>query len=240
MLDNAYLTELCRSTLGQFSATFLGKEINADFYPFIGLTHTIRRRGAVWMVRISDHCRYAPREVLESIVVLLACKVLRRKPPLTAVRLYDQFRREPEIDRRLRHRRLERGRKQMRDARGRWHSLDVIFRRLNLQFFNGQVELSRLGWSTRRSWSRLGHYDPVHHSITISPVLDSSNVPEKVLAYLLYHEMLHTLFNGTTASGRQRHHTRDFYRAERAFPDYAFAKKFLDRYCRNRGRRFGA
>ena len=80
----------------------------------------------------------------------------------------------------------------------------------------------------------MGHYDPIHHTITISPVLDSPKVPRAVVSYLLYHEMLHTLFTGI--GYRKRHHTPDFNRAERAFPSYAKARKFLDRFCRTRGR----
>jgi hypothetical protein len=107
---------------------------------------------------------------------------------------------------------------------------------VNRLYFNDQVEIQTLGWGTRRSWCRMGHYDPVHHSITISPVLDSPKVPGAVLSYLLYHEMLHTLFLGTGNTGRHRHHTLEFNRAERAFPSYAEAQGFLDRFCRTRGR----
>jgi hypothetical protein len=236
MSDDFQLQELCRSTLRQLSASFQDKEISAGFYPYIGLTHTIRRRGSSWIIRISDHCRLAPRAVLESIVVLLGCKVLRRKPPSAAFQAYEQFRREPEVERRVQERRVQRGRKQILDARGKHHSLDVIYRALNLQYFNGQVEVTRLGWGARRSWSRMGHYDPVHHTITISPVLDSPRVPEQVLSYLLYHEMLHALFDGKAVAGRHRYHTAEFNRAERAFPHYASARGFLDRFCRTRGK----
>jgi len=236
MSEGFRLQEICRSTLPQLSASFQNKEIVAGFYPYIGLTHTIRRRGSSWIIRISDHCRQASGAVLESIVVLLCCKVLRRKPPSDALQVYEQFRREPEVERRVHERRLQRGRKQIEDAQGKHYSLDVIYGALNLQYFNGQVQVTRLGWGGRRSWRRLGHYDPVHHTITISPVLDSPKVPERVLSYLLYHEMLHALFDGKSLAGRHRHHTAEFNRAERAFPHYDAARGFLDGFCRTRGR----
>ena len=236
MSDGFEMQEMCRSALRSFSGAFRDKEVLAEFYPYIGLTHTIRRRGSSWMIRISDHCRQAPREVLESIAVLLACKILRRKPSPEALRIYDAFRRNPETEQRVQLRRLQRGRKQIEDAQGKCHSLEEIYTELNRTYFNGQVEVRKLGWGARRSWSRLGHYDPVHNTITISPVLDSARVPRPVLAYLLYHEMLHTLFNWTDSGTRKRHHTPEFYRAERSFPSYAAARKFLDRFCRMRGR----
>ncbi len=236
MSDVMDLQEVCSSALRSFSGFFRGKEVLAEFYPYIGLTHTIRRQGASWALRISDHCRQAPREVLESIAILLACKILRRRPPSDALRTYDSYRRNPETERRVQSRRLRLGRKRIRDARGKCHSLNDIYAELNRTYFNGQVEIRDLGWGARRSWSRLGHYDPIHNTISISPVLDSARVPRSVVAYLLYHEMLHTLFNGAQSGRRKRHHTPEFYRAEKSFPDYAAVSKFLDRFCRTRGR----
>ncbi len=229
------LVTLCRSTLEAISPLFRDKDIAAGFFPYLGLTHTIRRRGNSWVIRISDHCHGAPPAVLRSIVIQLACKILRRKPAAEAVQAYERFRRDPEIERRVRSRRLQRGRKQIVESPGKYHYLRDIYADLNRSFFNGQVDIRRVGWGARRSWSRLGHYDPVHHTITISPVLDSPKVPRLVVAYLLYHEMLHTLFDRDVTGVRKRHHTAEFYATERAFPDYRAARKFLDRFCRTRG-----
>jgi predicted metal-dependent hydrolase len=236
MTDTAELQALCRSILQAFSSSFRDLEVTADFFPYIGLTHTIRRRGCRWMIRISDHCRQAPKEVLEAIILLLACKVLRRKPPYRTLQIYERFRQHPEVERQVQERRLQRGRKQIEDAQGKHHSLAAMYRELNRIFFNDQVDIRRLGWGARKSWSRLGHYDPTHHTITISPVLDSPKVPKSVVSYLLYHEMLHTLFDGSTGRRRKRHHTPEFNRAERAFPQYVAVRKFLDRFCRTHGK----
>jgi hypothetical protein len=236
MPESPDLPEICRSILRPLSDIFRDGDIAAAFYPYIGLHHTIRRRGNTWTVRISDLCSEAPREVLESVVLLLASKVLRRKPPADAVRIYRRFQTDQAVERRIRARRLQRGRKQIGQAQGKHHSLAGLYRELNRRYFNNQVELQKLGWGTRRSWSRLGHYDPVHHTITISPVLDSPKVPRTVLSYILYHEMLHTLFESTVSAGRNRHHPREFLEADRSYPHYGSAKKFLEWYCRTRGK----
>jgi hypothetical protein len=236
MSDAARLQEICRSTLRAFSSYFRDKEIVAEFYPYVGLTHTIRRRGSSWVLRISDHCIQAPRPVLESIVTLLACKVLRRKPSSAALQVYSRFQSDGEVMSRVQKRRLLRGRKQIVDEPGKHHALGEIYRELNRNYFNGQVEVQKVGWGTRRSWHRLGHYDPVHNTITISPVLDSPRVPKSVVSYLLYHEMLHTVFDETAGRKRKRRHTPEFRRAERAFPHYAAIGRFLRRFCETRGR----
>ncbi len=223
---------ICRSTLQANFPLFREVEIEARFYPYMGLTHTIRRRENRWTLRISDHCRHAPRAVLEAIAILLACKVLRRKSPEQSLKVYDNFRHQPEIEEAVRERRLRRGRKQIRQHDGRHHSLRAIFRSVNEQYFNGQVNVRRIGWGPRRSRLRLGHYDPVHETITISPTLDSPEVPEYVVSYLVYHEMLHTLFGINQCAGRYRHHPPAFKKAERAHPDYEKAKRFLAGFCR--------
>ncbi len=232
----ADLERICRSALRSAFPSFRKREIRASFHPYIGLTHTIRCRGAAWMLRISDHCRCAPPEVLEAIVIILGCKVLRRKPPEDRLRIYEQFRHDPAVEAMVRERRLQRGKKVIRTT-GRHHDLHVYYDEINRQFFNSQVELSAIGWSARSGWTRLGHYDPVHRTVTISSVLDSPALPRMVLKYLVYHELLHAVFEEHARGMRRNHHSRPFREAEHAYPDYAAAKKLLNEFCRSRGRR---
>ncbi len=228
---------ICRAALQEAFPAFRGVRIEARFYPYIGLTHTIRRTDGGWVLRISDHCRRAPRQVLEAIALLLASKVLRRRAPARVLKEYAKFRRSAETTAAVRLRRQQQGRKIIGSAEGRHHSLSAIFDDVNERCFGGRVEVCRLGWGPRRSWSRLGHYDPVHHTITISPVLDSAHVPRSVVAYLVYHEMLHTLFESDCAQAEtNRHHPAGFRKAERSYPDYESAKRFLANYCRTRGK----
>ena len=227
---------ICRSLLHSSFNFFREAEIEASFYPYIGLTHSIRRKGPTWIVRVSDHCRYAPRAVLEAIVYLLACKVTRRRPPATMVRLYDQFRKEPSVSDAVDERRLRRGRKMIASAAGRFHCLEEIYRALNRRYFSEQIEIRKIGWSPRRGWSRLGHYDPIHYTITISPVLDAARVPRSVVAFLVYHELLHALFDVGPSRGHRQHHPPAFRKAEQTYEDYSSAKKFLSEFCRSRGK----
>jgi hypothetical protein len=228
------LEEVFRTVLRDRFPLFRDAQISAAFYPYIGLTHTIRRKGSRWVVRISDHCGHAPSSVLEAIFVILACKVSRRRPPREQAALYEKYRQDPLVKERVQRRRRSRGRKRINTAEGKYHSLQGLYAELNRRYFHDQIEISSLGWGLRPSWRRLGHYDPVHHAIVISPVLDSPRVPRYVLAYILYHELLHTLYDEETANGRKRHHHREYLKAERSFPDYRAAKSFLGGFCRMR------
>jgi hypothetical protein len=234
--DQALLQYICKAILPHSSPLFQNMSIRACFYPYIGLTHTIRRQGSVWMIRISDHCRNAPRPVLEAIITILACKIMRRKPHRKHWDAYEYFRKSPAVLESVRKRRLQEGRKHIAGHEGKCHSLQKIYEEINSRYFNDQIEIGRIGWGFRMSWARLGHFDPVHHTITLSPVLDSPKVPKFVVDYVVYHEMLHAIFEDTTAHRTRRHHTLEFRRVEKAYPDFAKAKKFLMEYCQNRRR----
>ena len=243
----AELQWLCRSILREALPDSRNMEVDARFYPYIGLTHTIRRKGSAWVIRISDHCRYASSRVLEAIVMILVSKVMRRRPSHKYLQTYDLFRNDPWIKETVRERRLRKGRKHIAEDAGKHHSLLELYQELNNNYFNNQIEIHRIGWGLRASRGRLGHYDPIHHSITLSPTLDEPGVPRYVIRYIVYHEMLHAVFESATSGRVMRHHTSEFRRAESAYPDFESAKEFLREYGRRlhqkdqrrRGRKYG-
>jgi hypothetical protein len=228
------LRRICSSTLNTAFPAFRHKEVEACFYPYIGLTHTIRRKESKWVIRISDHCCKAPVPVLEAIIMILACKVAGKKPCRELLQTYEFFRKDPQVAEAVRKRRQLKGRKYISSEEGKYHSPRKILQELNSRFFNNQVEIRRIGWGLQRSLSRLGHYDSIHRTVTLSPVLDSPKVPKLVVRYVIYHEMLHAVFEDTPARGSGRHHSKEFRRAERAYPDFARAKKFLRGFSSSR------
>jgi len=221
---------VCRSVLQASFPVFRDTKIDACFYPYIGLTHTIRRKGSDWVVRVSDHCRHAPRPVLEAIAMILGSKIARRKPPQRFLEIYELFRKEPWVEESVGERRRLKGRKHIAGEEGKYHSPVGIYNEINSRFFNNQIEIQRIGWGLRKGWRRLGHYDPIHHTITLSPALDSPKVPEYAFRFIVYHEMLHAVFEEGSSGGPKRHHSPAFHRDEKAYPDYARAKKFLREY----------
>ena len=94
----------------------------------------------------------------------------------------------------------------------------------------------KLAGGSARDGRVLGHYDPIHHTITLSPVLDSPRVPEFVVRYIVYHEMLHAVFEDIPSRGFRKHHPPEFRRAEAAYPDFARSKKFLREHFGRRRR----
>jgi predicted metal-dependent hydrolase len=156
------------------------------------------------------------------------------------LRTYELFRKNAEVVDAVRQRRLLKGKKYIVGEAGDYHSLQDIYTELNRRYFNNQIEIEKVGWGMRNSRTRLGHYDPVHNTITLSPFLDSPKVPKYVLDYIMYHEMLHSVFQSHSSRGAKLHHPPEFRHAEKAYPDFARARKFIGDYCGRRSKIFFA
>lgn len=122
-------------------------------------------------------------------------------------------------------------------TQGRKHDLKAILESVCHTYFNGEIDL-RIGWGRRprrhrtarrrrRSVSRaLATYNFETRTILVSPVLDAPNVPQYVLEWIVYHEVLHHVLPVQEISGRRRYHTHQFRVLERAFIHYEAAKQW--------------
>lgn len=211
-------------------------EIDARFYPYAGLNHTIRLRSGRVYVRVSDIFREAPDAVHGALASILVAKLLRRRPPAKEEKLYRDYACSPEVMRASDLARRERGRKHVSTAVGRSYDLERMFRRLNRRFFEGELPQPTLTWSRRRTRTILGHHDGVYETIVISKTLDAPEVPEWFVEYILYHEMLHIKHPARVIKGRRYYHTKAFRAEEQRFPRYTEAQEWLDRIARQRRR----
>lgn len=208
--------------------------IEVKFYPYAGLHHTIRVRAGRVFVRISDLFRAAPPEVMRALAFLLVARLLLRKAPRDHERVYRSYAFSPSLLRAADIARRQRGRKVVSSARGRVYDLDRIFARINRRHFEDEIERPVLTWSQRRARSILGHHDGAHNTITISKTLDSVDVPEWFVEYILFHEMLHIKHPARVINGRRYYHSPAFRAEERSYPRYDQAQEWLDRVIRQR------
>lgn len=209
-------------------------EVDARYYPYAGLNHTIRVRSGRVYVRCSDIFKGAPLNVQRALAFILVSKLLRRKTPPLYERVYRDYACAPEVLRASDLARRKRGRKMVSSAQGRVYDLGRMFRRLNQRFFDGRVEQPTLTWSQRRTRTILGHHDGAHDTIVISKTLDSEDVPEWFVEYILYHEMLHIKHPARLINGRRYYHTKAFRTEEQRFPRYHEAQQWLDHVARER------
>ncbi len=205
-----------------------------DFHPYAGLTHTVRLRGDTAHVRLSDVLRRAPVSIIESAAAILLGRLYRRRPPGDLLDLYRQF--AQSADTRAKIMALRRGRARKLDLHpsGSHHDLHEMYGALNERYFSCVLPNPRLGWS-KRSWrSQLGCFDPALNQIIINRMLDRRDVPDYVVAYVLYHEMLHQKHPVKFERCRRASHSAEFRREERQFADYARAMKFLKHFSPGR------
>jgi hypothetical protein len=162
-----------------------------EFYPYSTLALTIRRRDDTMLVRLSDLLRRAPWPVLEGAAVLLLSKIYRRKAPLTLTTPYVRYARSHRTRSRIHRMRRRRMASLGVVPGGRRFDLLQLFEQLNDRYFDGRLRRPQIGWSNR-SWRRqFGCYDPGPNHILLNRRMDGPDIPQFVVEYVLFHEMLH-------------------------------------------------
>lgn len=202
-------------------------KVTVSFCRFANANSFIKMDRGEIEVRVTDVLEGAPAPILEALAYILTAKLLRRRigPEFTA--RYRRYLNRKDIRDRLNAMRQERGRKQISGPRGDVHDLDAIFDAINFQYFFGLMAKPALGWSLRASRVTLGHYDPSHHTIVISKLLDRVTVPRLAVEYVMYHEMLHVKHPVDHKGSRRCVHTPEFKLAEKQFERLKEAKALL-------------
>lgn len=204
-------------------------EVDACFYPYAGLSSTIRlRKGRVY-ARVSDILVGSPREVLFALACILVAKLYRLKAPKAHERVYRQHTLDPSVLNTSSDTRRKRGYKLTTSSSGKVYDLAKLFDELNAHYFAGKLERPLLSWSQRRTRRVLGHHDHAHSTIIISSTLDNPRIPRLVVEYVLYHEMLHVKHPPRVIAGRNSFHGAAFREEERRFERFEEALKWLEK-----------
>jgi hypothetical protein len=208
-------------------------EIEVRFYPYVGINHTIRVRNGVVFVRISEMCREMPENAQKALAFILVAKLLRKKVPAEARKIYSSFVKTVEIQAKAVENKLAKGRKVITSAKGETYDLDKIFERINLLYFQNQIAKPTLTWSARKTYRILGHHDSTHKTVAVSRSLDNKKVPQFVVEYIVYHEMLHIFHPTINRGGRRYNHTPAFRLDEKKFAYYEEAESWIERNVKN-------
>jgi predicted metal-dependent hydrolase len=206
-------------------------QFEVEFYPYANLTHSIRLRHGIAHARLSDLLREAPLEILEAASAILLARLYRRRLPRDILNAYKQYSHGETTRRQLHALRRKRARPNIVRASGRHFDLEPMFDELNGKYFQEGLARPKIGWSAKRWRSQLGTYDPALNQIAINCALDRADVPQYVIGYVLYHEMLHQKHPMKLARCRLESHSRAFREEEKKFRDYDRAMKFLARFA---------
>ena len=204
-------------------------EIEVRFYPYIGINHTIRVRHGKIFVRLAEICESMPLNEHRALAYILVAKLLRKKVPPAARDVYSNFIKTQEIRDQATANKRAKGRKIITSARGEFFDLDEIFEKLNAEYFRKSLPKPVLSWSSRKTYRILGHHDSAHETIIVSRSLDDKKVPEFVVEYIVFHEMLHIFHPTVHQNGRRYNHTPAFRRDERKFRHFEEAESWIER-----------
>jgi Protein of unknown function DUF45 len=205
---------------------------HVEFYPYSSLVLTIRRREDRVYVRFSDLLQRAPLDVLEGAAALILAKLYRRRGPRALVQKYLEYARSDRVRSRINRMRSRRVGRVPTLAQGRHYDLGSLFERLNQEYFEGKLTRPHIGWSTR-SWRRqFGCYDPGPNQIVLNRRMDRPGIPQFVVEYVLYHEMLHVKHPTRRSGCSLVSHSAEFRAEEKRFAQFSVARKFLDRLAR--------
>jgi hypothetical protein len=117
-------------------------------------------------------------------------------------------------------------------AKGHAHDLEASFERVNQRYFQGKMPRPALKWNRLLTVAKMGHYQSSRDTVMLSLSLDHPEVPEYVVDFVMYHELLHKKHGETVINGRRFVHTASFRREEQQFEKYAEATAFLNTITR--------
>lgn len=117
---------------------------------------------------------------------------------------------------------------------GKHHDLGLLLDKVSRSYFGGKVDV-RIGWGrapsrtmrrprVRKATRSLATYSYDDKVIRVSPVLDAPDVPDYVLEWIVYHELLHHVLPVRSEGDRNFYHTKRFRALEHGFDRYEDAK----------------
>ena len=208
-------------------------EIEVEFYPYIGINHTIRVRNGKVFVRLAELCRDIPFNAHKALACILVSKLLRKKIPQRTLETYRGFIKNQELREKVAENKRAKGRKIITTAKGEVYDLDETFNYLNEYYFDNKIAKPTLTWSARKTYRILGHHDSTHETIAISRSLDDKKTPKYVVEFVVFHEMLHIFHPTEHRNGRRYNHTPQFRRDEKKFVYFDEAESWIGRNVKN-------
>lgn len=118
------------------------------------------------------------------------------------------------------------------DVVGKTYNLQSLFDKINQEYFEGDLKLSITWFGKRQQKNRsqvtFGLYHEPLKLIKINRLLDSPKIPEYLISYVIYHEMLHNVCPSYyDERGKHRIHNKEFKMKELEFKYYRMAQDWI-------------
>ncbi|MCP3685607.1 MAG: hypothetical protein GY861_23400 [bacterium] len=183
---------------------------------FKAFNANVSRRGNNLSFGFSRKWRGVDREVQIGLIQELLVKVLKDKKRTLNMDLYNSFIKNLHLI----------SPKTKTDP-----ILEDSFNRVNERYFFNSIEQPNLCWGSR-SRRTLAHYAYHTDTVTVSTIFRKAD--EKIIDYLVYHELLHKKLKFYNSGNTTRHHTSEFKRLEKAFENSVQIEKDIKAILRKK------
>lgn len=189
---------------------------SAKFKPY---NANVKIRGKGIQFNLSKRWRSISKEMQIGLIQSLLLKIFKEKKNTTNIDLYNIFMKKVHL------------------AVPKTNIdpvLEKSFNRVNEKYFYDLMEKPNLVWGND-SIRKLGSYEYGSDTITISRVFEDAD--EKMLDYIMYHEVLHKKHKFMSKNGRNYHHTPLFKKKEKEFEGGEEIERNLKRILKQSSRK---
>lgn len=212
--------------IASYLSMMLQEEVEVAFTDNRATMISFKKKSGVLRLRLHKMFQQADDTILKALWVFI-----RGIPSIRASKKLDDFIKSNQSQIRVR----TKPRRQAVQPVGQHFNLQDVLARVSATYFAGETEGVCIGWGryrqrrARRSRTRsraLATYCFEDQTIRVNPVMDTPRVPDFVIDWVVYHELLHHVLPVENSGGRKRYHTARFRTLERAFPLYLEARKW--------------
>ena len=206
--------------------------LDCSYKNFSSLKATAKLEKNTLIARVSEGYNAASQDVLVGLALHLLQKIFRKKCPFDFyARAYKEFVTRESTARLNTSIRVAKPKKL--EAVGNVYNLNDILAAVLRDYSHllGTTKLSGISWNNRLGKRLLAFHDESFNTVMVNNSFDSYKVPQFVLEYLVFHELLHAKHGAAYQRGsslRRMVHTHAFKQDEKKFLLLKEAESWLD------------
>lgn len=117
---------------------------------------------------------------------------------------------------------------------GKIYNLKALLSNINKEYFDNSLDLNITWYAQKKKKNQsqiiFGLYHCPLKLIKINQFLDSPKVPEYLVSYVIYHEMLHNVYPSYyDEAGKRRIHHKEFKKREAQYKYYEMAQEWIEK-----------
>ena len=176
---------------------------------------------------VSDYLMDAPDCVFDALAEALFSKIAGQEPRPYSQEMVDWVTRDDFAETKQPVY-VRRSRNITRNPEGEFKDLRSSLRRLKEMGLVGECANPYLTWTKEELATTVGYCSTLLDTVVISSIFDSDHIPDCVLDYALYHEML-VMREGLTGFGKAPEF--DMRTEELRYPEWQESERWIDRLC---------